>query len=374
MEDSPTFSRRSLLVGGVALGAIAAIPASSASANLPTFGPFAISDVGQLPGFPSDANPVKWRWARSSGTTLQDAMALIGDNDILVLPEDPEPFWIDTSQGFVSDARRYRSMLGVRRGIVGLGPGAVVKPKKSGFVQGQQTYTDGLQEKMIESQRDNAFFSNFTMRGEDLGGVAYNGIWASGHNTRFSYLKLQGAHRGWLAKPPGEAGAITGYRGRSMELSSIEIDCRDDNGISVGTSPIMFNLQSYVSVTNVYAHHTRIGMPTFWRCTTSACTNLIHSDVAQAGPSPGLNIERCAGTFTLKNCTFLTNWGPNNSGAHLNVGGDDSMVTVEVFNPTYDPGPQGKFFIQQYAQVDPNNNFYLVFDSAGARVPTYIAG
>ena len=373
MDKSPTFSRRSLLVGGAALGAIAAIPASSASANLPTFGPFAVSDVGQIPGFPSNANPVQWKWARSSGMTLQGAMALLGDNDILVLPEDPEPFWIDTSQGFVSNARQYRSMLGVRRGIVGLGPGAVVRPKKSGFAQGQQTYADGLQEKMIESQQDNAFFANFTMRGEDLGGCAYNGIWASGHNTRFSYLKLQGAHRGWLSRPPGEAGAITGYKGMGMLLSGIEIDCRDDNGVSVGTSPIMFNLQSYVGVTNVYAHHTRVGMPTFWRCTTSACINLIHSDVAQEGSSPGVNIEQCAGDFTLRNCTFMIGWGPNNSGAHVSVGGADSMVTVEVRNPTYDPGPQGKFFIQQWGQVDPSRNYYLVVDSAGRAIPTYVA-
>src|SRR5690606_26850388 len=130
----------------------------------------------------------------------------LGENDILVLPEREEPYWINSSNGFmaagvkevdgvgsnglkdgsripiVSNERLWFEMCRARRGILGLGPGAVIEPTNSGYSRGPQPILqnqtsgnqfmnrymldgsvgliNGVQEKLIGCESASPFFAN----------------------------------------------------------------------------------------------------------------------------------------------------------------------------------------------------------------------
>jgi len=93
---------------------------------------------------------------------LEDIFATeLAANDILVLPERPEPYIIDSSEGFraasvksvtgrhgqlliisryknIRTARTWFAMTRARRGILGLGPNAVVQMSNSAWTQEPQ--------------------------------------------------------------------------------------------------------------------------------------------------------------------------------------------------------------------------------------------
>jgi hypothetical protein len=367
------FTRRTLLAAAGATALAAGLPVQAwaggdvgggADSFEPTpaeswmeIGPRSITNVTDLYYLPADANLVRWRWARSLNKTVQDAVAELGPRDILVLPEDERPYAIDSSRGFTTPGA-WRAMVRVTRGIAGLGPGAVVEPSASSFRSGRQTYAGGLQEKLIESVTDGAYFGNFTMRGRSFGDVAYNGIQVTGSDATFQAIRFQGAHRGWTAQPPGEAAAITAYSGSRISVRNVEVDGRDyRTGVAVGTSPLMFNRNQLTIVTDTWLHHTSVGMPTWWECTDIWSERLYHSDVAQAasGWSPGINLENCSGNLNFIDPTLLLGYSPTgNTGRHLNVGGSRGTVgTVVVRNATFDDSVEpGKLSIQEYgAQV-----------------------
>ncbi|TWP33479.1 hypothetical protein [Leekyejoonella antrihumi] len=275
-------------------------------------------------------------------------MATLRPNDVLVLPEDEQPYEVDSSRGFQMTSRNFHSMAYLQRGLVGLGPGAVVQPSASAFGRGRQTYTQGMQEKMIECRAASAYLGNFTMYGRDFGGVGYNATRMTGTGATWERIYFRGAHRGWLAVPPGEAGAITGYKGSGMRVYNCEIDCRDQSGLSVGTSPMMWNAQSDVQVADAYCHHTYVGMPTFWKVNDAIATNLIHTNVAQGAPySPGVNVEQSSGHFQFNDCTFIIDYGTHNRRFHLQAGKQPSSIRFDIRNPTIDAGPwPGDFSIQ----------------------------
>lgn len=322
-------------------------------------GPQSVSDPRQVYYLPKDANLVRWHWARSTGQTIQGAVATLGPNDILVLPEDEKPYEIDSSRGFAG-VGAWKAMVRVKRGIVGLGPGAVIRPRASSFRANQQTGKEGMQEKLIETVTDGAFFGNFTMLGRSFGSIGYHGIGTTGDRTIFQDIRFRGAHRGWMGAPPGEAGAIMAYRGWGVQVRNVEIDGRDpDTGESVGSSPIMFNRNERTIVTDTWMHHTRIGMPTWWECHDAWTERIYHEQVAQGpnGWSPGVNVENCSGTFTFIDPTFNLEYrgAHGNTGLHINVGGSrGTTATIKVRGARFDSSPApGKLAIQQYgAQRD----------------------
>jgi len=94
---------------------------------VPTYGPRVISNVSEL-NPPAQFNYVTWRWGLT--TPLQDVFKVLGANDVLVLPERPEPYLIDTSKGFRSgDGIHDVAMTRCKAGIIGMGPGAVIDLK-----------------------------------------------------------------------------------------------------------------------------------------------------------------------------------------------------------------------------------------------------
>lgn len=338
--------------------------------------PIPLIDARALPHFPTDANPVLWHWSRRSGMTIQDAVETLGERDILILPEDEKPYTIDSSRGFQRTRRNFHSMVAVRRGIAGLGPNAVIEPSPSAFSAPRQVYTHGMREKMIESRSPGAYFGNFTMRGHDFGGIGYNATWASGAGTTWERIYFRGAHRGWKSSPPGEAGAICGYRGTGMRAYNIEVDCRDQYGVSVGTSPLMWNAQSNVEVTDVYAHHAYAGMPTWWRVSSAKTTRLIHRDMAQGvAEAPGVNVEDCWGHHVFDNCTLLLDYGPNNRGMHLQSGSPSSSIVFDIRAPIIDAGRWPGFFSIQESRGSPQRDSDIHITRAdGSAYPFRIAG
>lgn len=335
-------SRRTVLQAALATGALAAVESTiiptSASAATP-YRPTSISHVGDVGSPPTNLNYRMWNF--SSGTTLSAALAKMGSNDCLVLPERSAPYLIDTSYGFAYPGTN-RAMARAQAGVHGMGPGAVIKLSSSSFRQGRASGSSGNLNVLLQSARSGAYFGNFTMIGRDLGGCAMDAIKVTGSNTLVEGIHLIGAHRGWRNSPPGEAGGVVGHSGSNLKVRNCDIDCRDaSSGARVGTSPIMLNNQSYPLIQDVYAHHSVSGSITAYRV-TSPTLRRTRSEYLGSG-SGGLNannfnFEQNQGTVLLDNCTFICNYGTN-TGVHLSVGSYTTPAKIRVVNPKHDAGP-----------------------------------
>lgn len=334
-------TRRTLIRGAVAATALSAAGAErlTESAEASTaYGPRSIRHVGDHGSPPSNLNYRMWSF--SSKTTLSAALARMGPRDCLVLPERSAPYLIDTSHGFAYPGTTH-GMARATGGIYGMGPGSVIQYGYSGFSSGRSG-GGGNRNRIIECSTDHAYFGNFTMQGRDLGGCAFDGIKANGDYTLFENLRLVGAHRGWRNSPPGEAGGIVGYSGTGQTVRNCEIDCRDTWGRRVGTSPLMFNQQSQVTVQDVWAHHSVAGAITCWRVDNVVLrrTRSEHNGSGSGGLNGhAFNIEQSSGTALLDRCTFIADYG-RNTGVHLSVGSYFSHpARVRVVGPTHDAGP-----------------------------------
>lgn len=343
-------SRRALLQGALATTslAVAGVGLSSTSAQAATsYGPKSISHVGDYGTPPSGLNYRTWSF--SSDTSLSAALAQMGSNDCLVLPERDEPYYIDTSHGF-NYPGAYYGMARARGGIHGMGPGTVIQLGSSGFSQGQATSGSGNLNNLISSGTAGAYFGNFTLQGRSLGGCAYDGIKVGGSNTTLENLRLVGAHRGWRNSPPGESGGITGNGGSNLSVLNTEIDCRDaSSGLRAGTSPMMFNNQAGVTVKDVYAHHSLAGAITFYRVDGATVRNT-RSEHNGSGPGGlnghAFNVEQSTGTVLFDTCKFVCDYGTN-TGVHLSVGSyNGGPARINVVSPSNDTGPyHGRFAV-----------------------------
>lgn len=280
-------------------------------------GPVSYSTLEQAKaglGAPTDANYVVWNSSWPKDRDLEDVFYSLGSNDILVLPERPEPYIIDSSEGFrangvtsvtgrngqipivnqykgIRPARTWFAMARAQRGILGMGPGAVIQMSQSSWTQEPQIEdkgsvqpdgwtspgrnyirTDGTsggellgsQEKVVEAVHAQPFFGNFKMKGRNLGGVAYHGIGAKG--GKFIRLDMSGAWRGFQPVPNGETGAI-GINGGTYHISKCILGTRDDNGVRVGSSPIMINTSGGGTIEDMDVSESVAGMLTIWRST-----------------------------------------------------------------------------------------------------------
>lgn len=245
---------------------------------------------------PTDANYVMWP---AQGKDLWSVMKTLGPNDILVLPERDEPYWIDTSRGFMasgSDAVTgpdgvswfpieqepglFFEMCRVKRGILGLGPRAVVALSESSWTYGgrqpatgkfYRRRTDGTTALISNAgfgvlgcQTPNSFFANFTAQGKDFDGAAYAflGISSQGNDNSHATVKrihFDRAARGFLNQPHGESGALSFLNG----TYTVE-NCDFNNEGS--SSPIMWNRNVGGVARNVRSSEPDIGMWTFWKC------------------------------------------------------------------------------------------------------------
>lgn len=317
-------------------------------------------------GLPTDANYVLWdnTWPNNLETVFATKLR---DNDVLVLPERAEPYYIDSSKGFlaagvkdmeyISDAdfatrgytekvvsglapvdsssnRLWFSMARARRGVLGLGPGAVIKPSNSGYKGQRQpknnmiiTYTNGtkgtmvgVQQKLLEAANSNAIFANFKLEGQDLGTIAYSAIGLAKGTTVIRRLWVDRAWNGFAGIPNGESGGLSlgvGYDIDGVLLSTDE---------AFSSSPIMFNRSTGGKMKNVFVGQHRIGMVTQWRSTGTH----VWENVTTNGGTVGLNLEEEGAGFVLRWTGGALNCSSQGQAKHLNINpsGGSQVVTL----------------------------------------------
>lgn len=359
-----------------------AIKFGQASAQPPTgtniYRPISITSPLQLPHAPRDANYVMWNFP--AGTRLHEAFQRLGPNDILVLPERAQPYEIDSSRGFVVDGTRWNEMARAKRGLVGLGPGVIIQPSASSFSLPRSTSTAGNYNVMLKSVTNGGYFGNFEMRGRTFGQAAYDALQHEGSNSVWERIYFNGAHRGWRNFPPGETGAVSGYKGSNQQVYNVEVDCRDPaTGARVATSPFMFNAQSNVRVDDFYGHHAYAGMPTFWKV-TNITTNRLRAEYNGTGggelSGQGINHEIVAGTVTHNDPRLIlghTSTGGRNTGYHIAVG-DHAGAMYYINRPVFDQGPAGAgvLSILTWGTNQPPASSFRVTNASGGTFPSRV--
>lgn len=387
-------------------------------------------------GAPADANYVVWNNTWPKDRDLEDVFYSLGANDILVLPERPEPYIIDSSEGFrasgvasitgrygqlpivnkykgIRNARTWFAMARAQRGILGMGPGAVIQMSQSNWTQEPQiedkgsvqadgwvspgriyTRTDGTiggelvgaQEKVIEAQSNRAFFGNFRMKGRDLGGVAYNGIAANGGT--FVQLDLSGGWRGFQAVPNGETGAIaSGGRTYTYTIQRCVLGTRDDTGKRVGSSPIMINSSIGGTIEDTDASESVAGMLTIWNSTGKHTLKNVN---ARFNWGPGINLEQVQPNLELEWIggsiwsDYYGNGGkspkPSDQGTkgrmHMQINTANTSAKVTLRGVDIDTGPTpGALNIQSYGSSQQQKlSDILAYDKAGNPIPIKVYG
>ncbi|WP_460842288.1 hypothetical protein [Nocardioides marmoraquaticus] len=393
---------------------------------MPVMGPVSFPSVEAMKAsgmyrIPSDANLVPWTFGDK---TLEEVFMTLGSNDILVLPERKDPYLIDSADGFRAagvgavlgeggkripivstykgkPARTWFAMARAQRGVIGLGPGAVIETTNSGFTQEaqiedkgsplpgggtspgrfwyntagvQQSELVGSQEKVLEAANPNAYMANFTMRGRDFGGVAYTAISMRGGTAE--RLNLNGAWRGFSGVPNGETAAVSVSRG-SYLISRVMTGTLDGQGRRVGTSPIMINSSPGGRWEYGDASQARKGMPTIWN---SSGRHEWFNVTSRWSDGPGVNLEQVADGFEFvwKSGRLWSNRGGNGgypspdkihgNSLHISLNAL-GRATIKLSDVSIDNNVQaGKLCVQLYGKSDPANlNMSLVND--GKSVP-----
>lgn len=337
-------------------------------------------------GIPANTPRVMWN---PEWTHLEEAHAAMSADQILVLPERDEPYPIDTSNGFmaagvkeidgtgsngrkngsrvsvVSNPRLWFEMTRARRGIVGLGPGAVIEPSSSGwsappqvilqneatgdqfmrayFENGTTQNLVGAQNGLIGYEHPNPIFANFTLKGRSLGGVAYSGLKRSGGTgavTTFKRVHFDKCWRSHAGVPNGETGGLT-FNGGGYLVENCDLTTPTDS-VS-GGSCVMWNNTTGGAVRNVRADVTNLpsnlgGMWTFWRSGGVNTFENVHIHARQTG----MNIEESRAGFEL-NWTggeMTVNYPANRFHFAMNPTGGAPKITltdVEISPNAYTP-------------------------------------
>lgn len=305
-------------------------------------------------GAPADANYVMWN---HDGQHLEQVFASLGANDILVLPERAQPYPLDSSNGFmasgvkeitgpndtrtpiVSNGRLWFAMARARRGIIGLGPNAVIEPTNSGWTAPaqpkplywydsagtQRAELVGAQNKLIEVAHSQPFFGNFTIKGRDFGGVAYSGLsMPSGSTNVIKRVHFNESWRGFAGIPNGETGGLT-FLSNNYTVEN----CLFNPHATWGPSPIMWNRTTGGVMRNIKVTQHNIGMITFWRCFGVN----VFENVFTNGSKIGINLEEEEAGFELEWTGGAMHLLDGQAGFHLNInpsGGSQKITLTNV--------------------------------------------
>lgn len=388
---------------------------------------------------PSDANYVMWNSSWPVNRDLEDVFATeLADNDILVLPERPQPYVVDSSEGFraagvgwvqgrngllpivnryknIRNARTWFAMARARRGILGLGPNAVIEMSQSswtmeaqiedqGSVQESDGWTSigryyydtagvkkselvGAQEAVIETAHANPYFGNFTMRSHSLGGVAFSGLTTVDNPTHsiFERLNLSGGWHGFQGIPNGETGGVGVGRGTYL-ISRCILGTRDSNGNRFGTSPIMINSSTGGLIEHTDACETYAGMLTIWN---SRGTHTLNNVNCRFNWGPGINLEKNqSGMIVNMNggsiwSDYHGNGGkspkPSDQGAkgqlHINIFSEVGSAKVTLRGVDLDTGPTlGALNCQSYGNTQQLASDIKCYDANNNVIPVKAYG
>lgn len=336
-------------------------------------------------GAPTSANYVMWNDAWSD---LEEAFVALQPNDILVLPERDEPYWIDSSDGFmardvvsvdgtgsngmkdgsrvpiVSNPRLWFAMSRARRGIIGLGPRTVIAPTNSGWtaprqpilqnepsgtqlrymVDGTSAALVGAMNKLIETEHATPFLANFVLQGRDFGGVAYNGI-AVGEADHATVKRIyfDGCWRGHAGVPNGETGGLSFLRGTYLVENS---DFRSQGG----PSPIMWNRTVGGNVRHVRSSKPNYGMWTFWRCGGVNILEDVWMECAQIGFNLEENLDGFEMNYTGGRMSLDY---PSTNKFHLNMNPSGGSMKVHLVDVDITPNGYTEGYLSAHVYSTP---------------------
>lgn len=353
----------------------------------PVYGPVAYGSLDEARadlGAPTDANYVMWNFG---STDLETVFASLSPNDILVLPERSEPYYIDSSKGFmaagvtgvdgtganglkdgsivpiVSNPRLWFEMSRARRGIIGLGPGAVVAPspsswtaprqpiledepaatrwQKAYFANGTTTNLVGAQNTLMGFEATNPFFANFVMKGRDFGGVAYSSLKRTGGTAGLATMKRFIFDQSWRSHdgvPNGEVGALS-LNGGTYLYEHLDMVTPSEG--YAGGSPLMWNNCTGGTLRHIRARGAKAGMWTFWRCGGLNTLEDCHISAGQTG----MNIEENRAGFEVDwtggSMSLGIDWPGNKFHYGINPVGGPPRITmrgVDIGTNAYTPG------------------------------------
>ena len=354
-----------------------------------------VAEAREALGAPADANYVVWSHGDQH---LEQVFASLPVNTILVLPEREEPYWIDSSNGFMASGvesvdgvnsagikdgsrvpvygannRLWFSMARIQRGIMGMGPGVTISPTDSGWTsppwvvleqqapgnQSQNRYMTngdvfpmvGAQAKLIETGNEaNPFFANFRLTGRDFGGIQYTGISSdhSSNTSRHTTIKrvfFDGCWRGNAAVPNGETGGLGMLRGTYL----IEhCDFRSQNG----SSPIMWNRTGGGAMRNTRVDRPNLGMITFWESTGVN----VFEDVWVDANTTGVNLEQNRPGFELQWTRGKIQLHGIGTKVHANIQPEHGSIKINFQNVALSPNG-----------FTPNAAVFHVYTTAGVQ-------
>ena len=311
-------------------------------------------------GLPEDATYVTWdaAAAQTGQSDLWGICKQLPINTILVLPERtnafgmPVPYPIDGSRGFmtndggwvtgfnggttvaggaqplVQESGLWMQMARAQRGIVGLGPNAVLKivgapatpfqrlpitatsdvriyrPDGSSSVQTGNPYC------VVGANHPKAIFANFVCQDTDLGSVAYDFLRPTStlpssdpnygpFQPRVEHMHFDQCHRGYTGWPPDETAAVH-FKGGTYRFKNSTITLKEDGS---STSPVMWSLCTGGLAENVrISGKVKAGMTTMWDCRNAHT----HRRVQYVGDAVALNLEGNYPSFVLdaEQCDF----------------------------------------------------------------------
>lgn len=309
--------------------------------------------VGQLAGRPTGAGYVTYESLQTGGLTLSQVLAAVPSGKIITFPEGTFEFANFTESGGYSGLDVPANVAG----MWGSGHGTIFRMTPGSSTKASLVPTQsagGTNElHLIDANRTHGFvFKNCQLQGTDQGHL-YNGLRVGNgdvtplNNVVVDGVFFNGCNPGDANAPPGETFAIDINHTNNMQILNCEFDGRHPvSRVPVCASPIGYNTSTNCYVADTYAHHSKTGMPTFWRCTDIHTVNLrseYNGTATGLLDAVGVNHEQCGGTILHENITLIINRaGGNSSGFHTMIYSNDGRApngaTVTFNGVTHDAG------------------------------------
>lgn len=198
-------------------------------------------------------------------------------------------------------------------------------------------------------------WKDFDLVGEDEGHLYGGGRIDYSHSPvvqRVNFYGFPGSRSGSpsYAQPPGETfGALNLFRCTDALIDTCDMDGRRA-GVRVACSLLGNNNSDRTVLNSCYVHDTGYGFGlAFWQ-STSGDINNTHFDHNYDCP---VHIEKCDGTWNLRNCVWTNTQTTGENGGHLQLNPQNSnaywrtgQCVVNIYDPVYDDvRGDGKFHI-----------------------------
>lgn len=295
-------------------------------------------------------------WVRPTGTAYvrYEDLYVTGDTLLAVMSKaDPTkiltfPAGQFALPGGFADPKGYNAaMRCLCKGIVGSGidQTVFVHPAHSTTQTNTQAKGTASPFKLIDQANGNAgiTYAGFTIKGGDQS-CTYSGIAVQGASPLVQQVKFKAAHRGNANFPPGETTGLSSYKATNFTATDVEVDCTDDTGARVGSSPFGGNVTTGLALTRCYFHHANAGTTTFWTCSGIVTTDVRSEHNGSGGGSlngNGINHEQCTGSISHTRPVIVLDAAGGNSGLHMSLSANVGSAKVQVSDPVIDVGPYG---------------------------------